>query len=104
MKILFTLWKDRNVVLFTHNFLDINVSMYTKACICNHVILQIQVQATKMALEVAHLQELLQHWGNAPCVVSRVLLDISTSDDRSLPCGHHHSYSFSACRSQMLCS
>ena len=55
MEILFTLWKDRNYVLFNHNFLDVNIAMYTKACICNNVIMQIQVQANKVALEVAHL-------------------------------------------------
>ena len=61
MEILFTLWKDRNSVLFNHRFLDINIAMYTKACIYNNVIMQIQVQANKVALEVAHLQELLNH-------------------------------------------
>ena len=61
MEILFTLWKDRNDVLFTHSFLDINIAMYTKVCICNNVMKQIQVQANKVALEVAHLQELLNH-------------------------------------------
>ena len=61
MEILFTLWKDRNAILFTHNFLDINIAMYTKVCICNNVMMQIQVQANKVALEVAHLQELINH-------------------------------------------
>ena len=55
MEILFTIWKDRNVVLFTHSVVDINIAMYTKACICNNVVMQIQVQASKVALEVAHL-------------------------------------------------
>ena len=55
MEILFTIWKDRNVVLFTHSVMGINVAMYTKACICNNVVMQIQVQASKVALEVAHL-------------------------------------------------
>lgn len=32
--------------------------------------LQIQVQANKVALEVAHLQVLLDLWGNAPCMVA----------------------------------
>ena len=59
MEIFFTLWKDRDVVLFNHTFLDINIAMYTKVCICNNVIMQIQVQANKVALDVAHLQELL---------------------------------------------
>ena len=51
MEILFTLWKDMNVVLFTHRFLDINVSMYTKACICNNVVMQIYVKSTKVTFE-----------------------------------------------------
>lgn len=85
MEILFTLWKDRNVFLFTHSFLDINIAMYTKACICNNVMMQIQVQANKVALEVAHLQELLNHWGNAPCTISRVPPDASV--DTSTPRG-----------------
>ena len=90
MEILFTLWKDRNVVLFTHSFLDVNIAMYTKACICNNVIMQIQVQANKVALEVFHLQELLNHWGNAPCTVARVPPDGST--DTLMPKGYHQSY------------
>ena len=77
MEILYSLWKDRNVVLFTRSFLDVNIAVYTKACICNNVIMQIQVQANKVALEVAHLQELLNHWGNAPCTVARVPPDAS---------------------------
>ena len=67
MEILVTIWKDRNVVLFFHNFLDIHVAIYSKAHICNNVMMQIQVQIDKVMLEVAHLQELLAHWGNAPC-------------------------------------
>ena len=51
MEILFYLWKDRNFVLFTHIFLDVNIAMYTKACICNNVIMQIQVQANKVAFK-----------------------------------------------------
>ena len=86
MEILFTLWKDRNAVLFTHSFFDITIAMYTKACICNNVTMQIQVQANKVALEVAHLQELLNHWGNAPCTIARVPLDAST--DTLTPWGH----------------
>ncbi len=77
MDIFFTLWKDRNFVLFTHIFLDINVVMCTKTCICNNVMMQIQVQEKKVALEVAHLQEILNHWGNAPCIVAKVPLDAS---------------------------
>ena len=46
--------------------LEINVTMYIKACIYNNVTLHIQVQIDKVALEVAHLQELLAHWGNTP--------------------------------------
>ena len=61
MEILFTLWKDGNFILSNHNILDINIAMYTKACVCNNVIMQIQVKANKVALEVAHLQELLNH-------------------------------------------
>ena len=38
------------------------MAMYTKACICNNVTMQIQVKENKVALEVAHLQELLNHW------------------------------------------
>ena len=86
MEILFIMWKDRNVVLFTHNFLDINISMYTKACIFNNVMMQIQVQENKVALEVAHLQELLNHWGNAPCTIARVPPDASV--DTLMPRGH----------------
>ena len=71
MEILFTLWKDRNVVLFIHNILNSNVAMYTKACICNYVILQIQIQANKVALKVAQLQKFLNHWGNTPCTIFR---------------------------------
>ena len=85
MEILFTLWKDRNVVLFTHSFLDINIAMYTKACIFNNVMMQIQVQSNKVALKVAHLQELLNHWGNAPCTVARVPPDNSV--DTTTPKG-----------------
>ncbi|KAH9324983.1 hypothetical protein KI387_005161, partial [Taxus chinensis] len=32
----------------------------------------IQAQAAKVALEFTHLKELLNHWGSAPCTVSRV--------------------------------
>ena len=39
LEILFTIWKDRNAVIFTHNTLDINVTMYTKACIYINVML-----------------------------------------------------------------
>ena len=66
MKILFTIWKDHNVILFSHNFLDIHVAMYSKARVYNNVMMQIQVQTDKATLEVSHLQELLTHWGNAP--------------------------------------
>ena len=55
LEILFTIWKDRNVVIYAHNTLDINVAMYAKACIYNNVMLQIQVQIDKVALKVAHL-------------------------------------------------
>ena len=55
LEILFTIWKDHNVVIFSHNTLDINVSMYAKACIFNNVMMQIQVQIDKVALEVVHL-------------------------------------------------
>ena len=74
LDILFTIWKNRNSIIYAHNMLDINVTMYIKACIYNNVMLQIQVQIGKVALEVAHLQELLAHWGNAPCTVACVLL------------------------------
>ena len=87
LEILFTIWKDCNAVIFAHNTLDINVSMYAKACICNNVMMQIQVQTDKVALEVAHLQELLAHWGNAPCMVSYVLLD-SAFGNHTPPRGH----------------
>ena len=73
------------MLFFSHNFLDVNIAVYTKACICNNVIMQIQVQANKVALEVAHLQELLNHWGNAPCTVARIPLDASA--DTSTPHG-----------------
>lgn len=99
MEILFTLWKDKNVILFTHNSLDTNVSLYAKACICNIVLMQIQVQDDKVALEVGHLQELQQHWGNAPCTVTTVPPD-SVSADRTLPRGCCRGQSSSARRSQ----
>ncbi|KAH9295537.1 hypothetical protein KI387_039125, partial [Taxus chinensis] len=34
---------------------------------------KIQAQALKVALEFAHLQQLLDHCGNAPCTMSRLL-------------------------------
>lgn len=83
MEILFSLWKDRNVVLFTHIFLDINIAMYTKVCICNNAVMQIQVQANKVALEVAHLQELLNHWDNDPCTIARVPPDATANASSS---------------------
>ena len=55
MEILFTIWKDYNAILFSHNFLDIHVAMYSKASICNNVMMQIQVQTDNVVLEVAHL-------------------------------------------------
>ena len=60
------IWKDCNAFLFSDNFLDIYVAMYSKACISNNVMTHIQVQTDKVMLEVAHLQELLAHWGNDP--------------------------------------
>lgn len=102
MELLFSLWKDRNVVLFTHYFLDVNIAMYTKACIYNNVIMQIQVQANKVALEVSHLQELLNHWGNAPCTIARVPLDALA--DASMSHGHHSRCQSSGCHSHIPCS
>lgn len=55
MEILFTISKDRNAILFTHSVVDINIAMYTKVCIYNNVVMQIQVQASKVVLEVTHL-------------------------------------------------
>ncbi|XP_057835233.2 rust resistance kinase Lr10 [Cryptomeria japonica] len=48
---------------------------------------------------MAHLQELLQHWGNAPCVIARVPPN-SVSIDRTLPYGHQHDRSSSSRHSQ----
>ena len=61
MDILFTLLKDRNVVLFTQSFHGIDIAMYTKACICNNVMMQIKVQANKVTLVMAHFQEVINH-------------------------------------------
>ena len=85
MEILFTLWKDRNSIVFNHSSINASIAMYTKAWICNNVTMQIQVQANKVTLEVAHLQELLNHWGNAPCTVARVPPDVSAKT--SMPRG-----------------
>lgn len=49
-----------------------NVSLYSKAIIFSNILLQIQVQANKVALEVAHLQVFLDHWGNGPCTIAWV--------------------------------
>lgn len=76
-----------NVFLFTHDFLDINVSMYTKSCICNNVMMQIQVQIGKITLEVAHMQEFHNHDRNVPYMVTRVLLDL-VSTHHTLCCSH----------------
>ena len=91
MEILFTLWKDRNVVLLTHNFLYINIAMYTKACICDNVMMQIQVQANKAALEVAYLQDLPHDWCNASCVINRLPPDasVNTTPPRGHNLGHY---------------
>lgn len=44
------------------------------------------MQANKVSLEIAQLQELLNHWGNAPCTIARVppdaLADASSSRGR----------------------
>lgn len=61
--------------------------------------LEIQIQANKVALEVAHLQELLNHWGNAPCTVARVPPDILAY--HTLPRGRRQGRSSFACRSHM---
>ena len=55
LDILFTIWKDCNVVIYAHKKLDINVAMYSKECIYNNAMLCILVQIDKVALEVAHL-------------------------------------------------
>ena len=102
MEILFTLWKIRNAILSTHNFLDINIAMYTKVCIYNNVMMQLQVQANKMALEVAHLQEILNNWGNASCMVARVPLDASVVT--TLPRGRHRECNSSGHHLHMPCS
>lgn len=52
--------------------------------------LQIQVQANKVALELGHLQDLPDHWGNAPYMVARVSLDSIAFGDHSLASGHWH--------------
>lgn len=63
--------------------------------------MQIQVQANKVALEVTHLQELLNHWGNAPCTIARVppdaTTDASSSRGRHSRCQSASSYSHTPC-------
>lgn len=69
-----------------------------------------------MALRVPHLQVLLDHWGNAPCMVARVPLDLTPSwgpspphggsspphGGPSPPRGRRHGHSSSSCHSQTL--
>lgn len=55
IEILFALWKEKNIVLFSHSSIDMQVFLYAKTCICNNVMLQIQVQANKVTIEVACL-------------------------------------------------
>ena len=74
--------------LFIFLLLYVNVFIFTKGCICNSVMLQIQVQANKVVLEVAHMQEILEHWGNVLCIVFIFPLVPYASCDRSLPHGH----------------
>lgn len=82
--------KIEMLFLFSHISLDIHVSLYTKSCICNNVMLQIQVQANKVDLELGHLHDLPDHWGNAPYMVARVSLDSVAFGDHSLASGHWH--------------
>lgn len=62
--------------------------------------MQIQVQANKVALEVAHLQEFLNHWGNAPYTIVRVPLDALINT--SAPRGHRQMRNSSGRRSHTL--
>ena len=70
LEILFTIWKDHNVVILANKKLDINVAMYAKTCIYNNAMLQIQVLTNKVVLEVSCLHDHLAHWGNSPCTVA----------------------------------
>lgn len=104
MEILFSLWQGKIVILFSHSSLDLHVSLYDKACICNNVMLQIQVQVNKVALKVAHLQVLLDHCGNSPCMVVRILQDPFSFDDCSPVHGHRCGHIYSIGSSRMSCS
>lgn len=37
-------------------------------------------QVKEVAIDVEHLQALLNYWGNASCVINRVALDSSSQD------------------------
>lgn len=61
IRILFHIWKERNVIFFSSKLPIVDFSLANKLTIFHDIWFQISDQVNKVIREVKHLQELLGH-------------------------------------------
>jgi len=61
-KIIFWLWKKRNIVLLNENVSSHHFSWYDGMPIATNLLRQITMQTHKARLKMEHLQQLLECW------------------------------------------